>query len=144
MVEVGWGIVILVLGLLAWLGQAASWLMPELAVRLSLMEAEVDVEPTYWADIRGEVAWDTLTLWMLPLAGLLLIAGEPAWAIFGLMGGAAFVCFAGRGVFTRRAMQRRGFRIGAPQNVRMGYVFLGIWGAAALITCVAAAASVAL
>jgi len=142
-VEVGWGIVIVALGLLAWLGQTVSWLAPGVAMRLSLMEAEADVEPTYWADIRGEVVWDTLTLWMLPLAGSLLILGEPVWAIFGLMGGGAFVYFAGRGVFTRRAMQRRGFRIGAPQNVRLGFVLLGIWGIVALATIVAAAASLA-
>ena len=141
--EVGWGIVIVALGLLAWLGQTVSWLAPGVAMRLSLMEAEADVEPTYWADIRGEVVWDTLTLWMLPLAGSLLILGEPVWAIFGLMGGGAFVYFAGRGVFTRRAMQRRGFRIGAPQNVRLGFVLLGIWGIVALATIVAAAASLA-
>ena len=141
--EVGWGIVIVALGLLAWLGQTVSWLAPGVAMRLSLMEAEADVEPTYWADIRGEVVWDTLTLGMLPLAGSLLILGEPVWAIFGLMGGGAFVYFAGRGVFTRRAMQRRGFRIGAPQNVRLGFVLLGIWGIVALATIVAAAASLA-
>jgi hypothetical protein len=133
----------LALGLLAWLGQLVSWLAPSSAVRLSLMEAEADVEPVYWVDIRGEAAWDSLTLWTLPLAGSLLVLGEPWWAVFGLIGGGAFLYFAGRGIVTRRAMQRRELRIGAPQNIRLGYALLATWGAVALVTCVAAAASLA-
>ena len=35
-------------------------------------------------------------------------------------------------------MERRGYRIGALQNVRVGYVFLTVWGVMALITIIAA------
>ena len=137
--DLAWGLIVLVLGSLAWLGQMTAWLAPRTAVRLSLMEAEADVEPTYWADIRGEAIWDTLILWTLPLAGLLLVLDEPGWAIFGLVGGGAFLYFAGRGIVTRRTMQAEGLRVGAPQNVRMGYVFLLVWGVVALVTSVVAA-----
>jgi len=132
--DLAWGLIILVLGSIAWLGQMTAWLTPRTAIRLSLMEPEADVEPTYWADIRGEAIWDTLTLWTLPLAGLLLVLGEPAWAVFGLVGGGAFLYFAGRGIVTRRIMQAEGLRVGAPQNVRMGYIFLLVWGVVALVT----------
>ena len=137
--DLAWGLIVLVLGSIAWLGQMTAWLAPRTAVRLSLMEAEADVEPTYWADIRGEAIWDTLILWTLPLAGLLLVLDEPGWAIFGLVGGGAFLYFAGRGIVTRRTMQAEGLRVGAPQNVRMGYVFLLVWGVVALVTSVVAA-----
>jgi hypothetical protein len=139
--ELLWGIMVLVLSLIAWLGQLTSWLAPATALRLTLIESEADVEPVYWADIRGEAMWDSLVLWMLPLAALLLILDEPVWAVFGLMGGGAYLYYAGRGIVTRLAMQRRGFRIGASQNVRLGYVFLAVWGAMALITMAGAAAS---
>lgn len=137
------GLIIVTTGSLAWLGQLISWLAPGTAVRLSLSESEADVEPAYWADGRGEALWDSMVLWTLPLAGLLLIIDEPWWSVFGLLGGGAFLYFAGRGIAARRAMQRRGLRIGTPQNVRLGYAFLGIWGVVALVTCVVAAASLA-
>lgn len=139
--ELAWGVLVLVLSMIAWLGQVTSWLAPATAVRLTLMEAEADVEPVYWADIRGEATWDSLVLWMLPLAGLLLILDEPAWAVFGLIGGGIYLYYAGRGIATRLALQGHGFRIGASQNVRLGYAFLTAWGAMALITMVGAAAS---
>jgi hypothetical protein len=139
--ELLWGIMVLVLSLIAWLGQLTSWLAPATAHRLTLIESEADVEPVYWADIRGEAMWDSLVLWTLPLAALLLILDEPVWAVFGLIGGGAYLYYAGRGIVTRLAMQRRGFRIGASQNVRLGYVFLAVWGAMALITMAGAAAS---
>ena len=46
------------------------WLWPETGVRLGLAEAEADVEPVFWADVRGEAAWDALVTWTLPAAGI--------------------------------------------------------------------------
>lgn len=138
-----WGIVVLVLSLLGWGGQTISWFAPVTAVRLTLMEAEEDVEPTYWADIRGEALWDLLTLWTMVVAGILLILDEPAWAYFGLVGGGMFVYFAGRGISTRVAMRRRGFRVGSPTNVKLGYALLAVWGVMGLVTIVASVVSLA-
>ena len=77
------------------------------------------------------------------VAGALLIIDNPTWAYFGLIGGGMFVYFGGRGIFTRVAMRRRGFRVGTPQNVKIGLVFLGIWGVMGLITIIAAAVALA-
>jgi hypothetical protein len=123
-----WGLVVLALALLAWGGQTISWLAPDTAQALSLMEREEDVEPTYWADIRGEAAWDFFTLWILAVAGLLLAVDAAAWPYFGMIGGAVYVYFAGRGILTRLAMQRRGLKIGALRNVKLGYGLLVAWG----------------
>lgn len=135
--QVFWGIVVVALSLLCWGGQTIAWLAPATAVKLTLMEAEDDVEPTYWADIRGEAAWDFLTLWTLVVAGVLLIADNPAWAYFGLVGGGMYVYFSGRGIFTRIAMQRRRLRIGAEKSVMVGLIFLAIWGVTGLAMIVA-------
>lgn len=126
------GIVLLALSLLCWGGQTIVWLWPETGVSLGLSEAEGDVEAAYWADIRGEAAWDFLTLWTLPIAAILLILGKPSWAYFGLVGGGMYLYFAGRGIFTRVAMRRRGLRVGSPLNLKLGYAFLTIWGLMAL------------
>lgn len=137
------GMAVASLSLLAWGGQTIAWLIPDLAVKWSLMEAEGDVEPTYWADIRGEAAWDAFTLWTMVVAGVLLIIDNSAWPYFGLVGGGMFVYFAGRGILTRLAMQQRGLRIGAPSSVRIGSVFLAIWGLMGLITIAASVAELA-
>ena len=141
--EFAWGLVIVALGLLAWLGQATAWLAPATAVRLSLMEAEESVEAVYWADIRGEALWDAFTLWTLPLAGVLLLAGHDAWTWFGLLGGGIYLYFGGRGLLTRLELRRRGRRIGEPSNVRLALLLCVVWAVAGLITAAAAAAAIA-
>jgi len=139
--EVFGALVLVGLSLLCWGGQLISWLVPDTAVRLTLMEAEDDVEPTYLADIRGESLWDSLTLWVMVAAGVLFIADISSWAYFGLVGGGMYLYFAGRGVVTRVVMLRRGLRIGAPKNVRVGFVFLGVWALMAVVTMIAASVS---
>jgi hypothetical protein len=136
--EVIWGSVLVVLGLLAWGGQSISLMDPTRAARWNLTEAEEKVEPAYWADIRGEALWDFYTLWTLPVAGILLILDAASWTSFGLVGGGVYVYFAGRGILTRLELQRRGFRIGDPANVRLGLVMLGVWGLVGLTTVIAA------
>jgi len=135
-----WSVVVIVLGLLAWGGQVISWLWPDRAARLGLSETEADVEPVFSADNRAEAAWDSLVLWTLPGAGLMLVLGFPAWAYLGLIGGGIYLYFGGRGIFARIAMQRRGMRIGAEQTVRVNLTFLALWGVVGLITIVAAIA----
>ena len=89
--ELLWGVAIVGLGLLAWGGQVVTWLAPEAATRLSLTEAEDAVDAVYWADLRGEARWDAITLWTLPLAGLLLVVGHQAWAWLGLFAAGIYV-----------------------------------------------------
>lgn len=133
-----WGVIVTLLSLLGWGGQAVSWLSPSTAVRWKLMEAEGDVEPTFWVDARAEARWDALTLWSMTVAGIMLIVGAGAWVYFGLVGGGMYLYFGGRGIFARLAMSRRGLRIGASANVSLGYVFSAIWAAMAIVTIVAA------
>lgn len=141
--ELLWGSVIVGLGLLAWGGQTLSWFAPATAARLGLADAEGSVDAVFWADGRGEALWDALTLWTLPLAGVLLIAGHDAWASFGLLAGGMYVYFAGRGILTRAELRQRGRRIGEPGTVRLGIAALAVWGVAGLITVVAAVVALA-
>ena len=92
----------------------------------------------YWADIRGEAAWDFFTLWTLVVAGVLLMIDHPSWAYFGLVGGGVYVYFSGRAICTRATMQGRGFRVGTPRNLTLAYTLLSIWGLMGLITIAAA------
>lgn len=142
-VEVLGGSVVVVLSLLCWGGQLVSWFFPDTGTRLSLMEAEETVEPAYFADIRGEALWDTLTLWTMPVAGILLIIDSSAWPYFGMVGGGMYFYFAGRGISTRRSMQKRGYRIGATHNIQVGYLFLAVWGLMGLVVVASAVSTLA-
>lgn len=56
-----------------------------------MTEAETDVEPAFWADVRGEAAWDFLTTWILLIAGILLVLEDPVWPYFGLVDGGFYL-----------------------------------------------------
>lgn len=137
-----WGVILFIISSIAYFGQAISAFWPETAARLGLAEAEADVDPTFYADGRGEAIWDTAVLWTLPLASLLLLLNNPAWVYFGLIGGGMYLYFAGRGMVVRKIMQRRGIRIGSPQSLKMATIFLALWGLAAIITIVMAIAAI--
>jgi len=108
---------------------------------MQLTELESDVDPAFYADVRGEVIWDTMILWTLPVAGILLIFNNALWAYFGLVGGGSYLYFAGRGIAVRLVMQRRGIRIGAPGTLKLFYVFLTLWALIAVVTIIMAAAA---
>ena len=139
-----WGVTLTMISSLGWLGQLVSAINPPLGEKLGLTEVESEVDPAFYADMRGEVWWDTVILWTLPVAGVLLILNHPAWAYFGLIGGGMYLYFAGRGIVTRREMQRRGIRIGSPESLKIAYSFLMIWGLTAAITIVMAVGALAL
>ena len=137
--HVFWGVILIIFTLLVcWLGQTISVFSPKLALKLGLTESESDVDPTYYADVRGEAIWDTIILWTLPVAGILLILNNALWAYFGLVGGGSYLYFAGRGITTRLVMQRRGIRIGTPSTLKLFYVFLALWALIAIVTIIMA------
>lgn len=140
-----WGVVLIVFTLLVgWLGQTITAFSPKLAVKLGLTEPESDVDPTFYADVRGEAVWDAIIIWTLPVAGILLILNNALWAYFGLIGGGTYLYLAGRGIAVRLIMQRRGIRIGKPGSLKVFYVFLAIWGLIAVVTIVMAVAALPL
>lgn len=129
-----WGVVLILFTLLGWLGQAYSAFVPKAAAKLGMSEHKSDVDPTFWADLGGEAIWDTIILWTLPVAGMLLLINNPLWTYFGLVGGGMYLYFSGRGILTRLMMQRHGIRIGKPGNLKVYYVFLILWGLIAVVT----------
>ena len=136
-----WGVILIIISLIGWLGQVITALSPAVATKLGVTEPEADVDPTFYADVRGEAIWDALTLWILPMAGILLVVNNPLWIYFGLVGGGMYLYFAGRGMAVRWVMQRRGVRIGQPETLKMVYVFLMLWGLTAVVTIIMAVAA---
>jgi len=133
-----WGLVVIITSVVCWGGQLWSWFAPRSAARVGLIEAEDQVDRTFWLDARGEALWDLCTLWVMPVAGVLLVMGDDWWPYFGLIGGGAYVYFAGRGIVVRLIMRRNAVRIGNSSSVRIGLIALALWGSIALITIGAA------
>jgi len=136
--DVIWGILLIVFGLIAWGGQVLSVLTPKLAEKLGLIEPEADVDIAIYADARGEARWDSITLWTLPFAGILIILNSPLWIYFGMVGGSMYLYFAGRAIFTRLELKRKGVQIGKPELLKMYYIFISLWGLIALATIIKA------
>ena len=140
-----WGVILIIFTLiLGWLAQVINAFSPTLAARLGLNEPESDVDATFFADTRGEAIWDVMIIWMLPVAGILLILNSPLWAYFGLVGGGIYLYFAGRGIVVRLVMQRRAIRIGKPGTLKLYFLLLILWGLIAVVTIVLAVASLPL
>ncbi len=136
--DIIWGILLIVFGLIAWGGQVLSALTPRFAEKLGLMEPEADVDTAFYADARGEAKWDSITLWTLPFAGILIILNSPLWIYFGMVGGSMYLYFAGRAIFTRNELKRKGVRIGKPELLKMYYIFTTLWGLIGLATVIKA------
>jgi hypothetical protein len=137
-----WGAILIIFtGILCWLGQVINASSPTLAARIGLTEPESDVDPTYFVDGRGEAIWDALILWILPVAGILLILNNPWWVYFGLVGGGMYLYFAGRMLVVRLVMQRHGIHIGKPETVKLYNAVLILWGLLAVVTIIMALAA---
>ena len=133
-----WGILLIAFGLIAWGGQVLSAVTPRLAEQLGLTEPEAEVNTAFYADVLGEARWDSLTLWTLPFAGILIILNSPIWIYFGLVGGSMYLYFAGRAIFTRLVLKRKGVRIGKPELVKIYFIFVTLWGLIGLATIIKA------
>ncbi len=140
-----WGVILILFTLiLCWLGQVINATSPTFAAKIGLAEPEADVDPTFFVDGRGEAIWDALILWLLPVAGVLLLFDNPVWAYFGLVGGGMYLYFAGRLLIVRRLMQRHGIRIGKPETVKLYNGILILWGLIAVVTIIMAVAALPL
>ena len=127
------GILVLVLGLIAWLGQTLAFVLPSIAVRLGVLEPEHEVDPAlYLMEARVEALVDILLTWTLPAAALLMIFDHPLWPYLGIFGGGIFLYFSGLIILSRVLFKRAGRRIGSPASERAAYLFGSLWTLAAL------------
>ena len=139
-----WGVILISITLKCWIGQIIIALSPKVAVKIKITEPESDVDPTFFADMCGEAIWGAISLWTLPIAGILLIINNELWTYFGLVGGGMYLYLAGRGIASRLTMQRRGIQIGKANKSKLNYLLLTLWGLIALVTIIMAVATLTL
>ncbi len=135
------GIVVIVLGLICWLGQALVVFAPRVAIKLGLNEREEDLDRSmYLFERLSQGIMDVLLAWMLPAAALMMLLGDKHWPILALVGGGVYLYFPGVFIITRIVLKRNGMRVGRPASVVSAYVFGTLWMLSAVCMIVLAVA----
>ena len=135
------GIVVIVLGLICWLGQALVVFVPRVAIKLGLNEREEDLDRSmYLFERLSQGIMDVLLAWMLPAAALMMLVGDKHWPILALVGGGVYLYFPGVFIITRIVLKRNGMRVGRPASVVSAYVFGTLWMLSAVCMIVLAVA----
>ena len=133
-----WGIILVSVTLKCWIGQIIIAFSPKVAAKIRIIDPESNLNQTFFANMRGEAIWDAISLWTLPVAGILLILNNKLWIYFGLIGGGMYLYFVGRNIASQLTMQRHGIKIGTTKKLKLKYLILSLWGLIAIITIILA------
>ncbi len=122
------GILVIVVGLICWIGQSLAVFALPTAIRLGLFEPENEVDQSMFLFERYSMGiMDILLTWTLPLSALMMIMGSSSWPLFALIGGGVYLYLSGAFMITRIVLKRHARKIGRPSSVKAAYVFGWIW-----------------
>ncbi len=135
------GIIVVILGLICWIGQTMVVFSPRTAIKFGLCEPEDELDPVmYLFERMSQGIMDVLLTWILPLAALLMVFNQPGWPLFALVGGGVYLYFPGVFMITRIVLKQSGKRVGRPSSVTLANV-LGIFWTLSAITMISLAVS---
>ena len=138
------GILVIVLGLICWIGQTLVVFAPDIAVKLGVGEPEQEVDRSmYLFERYSQGIMDVLLIWILPAAALMMLLGIDQWVVFALVGGGVYLYFPGVFTITRIVLKRDGKKIGSPASQVTAYVFGTLWTLSAIYMIVLAVAELA-
>lgn len=133
------GVLVLVLGLIAWIGQSLSFLAPSVAVSLGVLEPEGDLDPTLRIiEAKAEGLMDMALAWTLPASALLMLLDHRVWPYLALFGAGVTLYFAGLVSFSRVFLKAAGARVGKPNSEKAAYVFGALWAVSSVAMIVLA------
>ena len=133
------GIVVIVVGLLVYIGQSLSFVAPQLATKIGLNDPEEEMDQSlYIIETKANGLSDMLLTWTLPLSGLLMIFDHNTWPYFALVGSGIYIYFALLTIFSRVFLKKRGKKVGSPSSEKAAYVFSLIWILSSIIMIVLA------
>ena len=122
------GIIVIIVGLLVYVGQSLSFLAPELATKIGLNDPEEEMDDSlYIIETKANGLSDILLTWTFPLAGLLMILDHAAWPYLALVGSGVYLYFACLTIFCRYFLQKHGKKAGSARDVKLAYVFSVLW-----------------
>lgn len=120
---------------LVYLGQLISSIDFPLAQRLGLQEKPDGADPLFSHLEQGVARWDLLSLWTLPVAGVLLLMDHALWPYVALIGGGVFIDTGGREATKWLRLRGHGVRVGTAQEFQLAmglFTFLIVVGAVAI------------
>ncbi len=128
------GVLVIVLGLICWVGQSLVVVAPDLAIRLGVGEPEDELDRSMYLFERWSQGIPDIALtWMLPTAALLMLLNVGIWPVLALIGGGIYLYFPAVFIITRIVLRRDGKKIGKPGSVATAYILGVCWMISALI-----------
>jgi hypothetical protein len=122
------GILVIIVGLICWIGQSLSVFALPTAIKLGLSEPENEIDHSLNLIERfAQGIMDILLTWILPMGAILMLAGNSYWPLFALVGGGVYLYFPGVFMINRVVLKRHGKKVGRPSSVKAAYVFGWIW-----------------
>ncbi len=102
-----------------YIGQLISMIDFPLAQRLGLQETADQADGIFTRLELGTARWDLFVLWVLPVAGILMLIAHPLWPVAALVGGAIYVDTGGREAFKWLGLREEGVRLGSAGQRRL-------------------------
>ncbi len=122
------GVYVVLVGLICWLGQSLSLFLPDLAVKLGVLEPEDEMDETLYIiepKVLGIV--DLSISWTLPAAAIMMLSNMAYWPVFALIGSGIYIYFSGIIVVTRIILPRFGKKAGSPGSRKSVYIASFLW-----------------
>ncbi len=116
-------IICVLYGTLGWLGQLISGINYPMAQRLGLQESDDGTDPLFRQAEANAARWDSLVLWTLVAAGVLMLMDHPWWPSVSLVAGGIYLDGAGRESAKYMSLHKSGVRIGTSKQVRIAKAF---------------------
>ena len=104
---------------LLYAGQVVSVANLGLAQRLGLQENPEEVDPLFTSLEVWTARWDLPTLWILPVAGVLMLMDHSWWPYVAMIGGGVAADTGGREIAKYLSLRQHGVRIGTPTGQRV-------------------------
>ncbi len=106
------GLVFVLFGLFGWVGQFISAISLDLARKLGLQEKGEGADPLFVLAERNAARWDSLVLWTLPLAGLVMLIHHPSWPWWAILAGGVYLDTGGREAAKWLTLRASGIGVG--------------------------------
>lgn len=110
---------------LLYLGQLTTVVNLKMAQRLGLQERPSNVNRLHIGLEVWSARWDLLWLWVLPVAGILILIDHPWWPYAAMIGGGATVDTGGREAAKAFGLRQQGIRTGSAAERRLAW---GVFG----------------
>jgi len=133
------GVVCVLFGAVGWIGQLISSINFPLAQRLGLQEQTEDTDALYRLAELNAARWDTVVLWSLIAAGILMLIDHNWWPYVSLLAGGIYLDTAGREAAKYLSLSLGGVKTGTPKEKCTAVCFYAIMALIALWVIVHAA-----